>query len=225
MNSTTTRKQKIDRAKAKVGDVFSEESHYIRLGAGRFRHLESGDEVSISDGYMELYFDSADQSSKTVEVGKEDKYWSESQIKKGEAPAGTRAGDIRQKGIRSIWSDIHSGKVFTVNFNKQGKEMSDSALEKAKEKQLENAVDIIETAYANKKGVRKAALEAIQAIMDNPIEPVSKGEERTLRGYKTQFTSITGFYNVIDMDINEQRQVNVNTINWLVVDGVKYIVK
>src|SRR6476620_10937262 len=192
MNTVTkSKKATINRMNAKVGYVFSEESHYIRRRTGRFTHLESGDEVAIADEYMEYYFKSADQFTEEVEVGKEDKLWTEKQLKEEGKVGGTlRVGDVRVKGIRSIWADIHSGMVFTVNFDKQSDEMSESAYEKAKDKQLEDAISEIVIAFETKKGVKAAALRAIQKIQDNPIERITKGAERTLRGYKIQFSSI-----------------------------------
>lgn len=210
------------------GDVLYEETHYVYEGwngkTRQLKHLGSGEIINVSDSYVEDLLVSAEQYHSEVEVGKEDKLWTSAQLLK-EKNTTNREGDIRQKGIRSIWNEIRSKKVFSVNFNKQGKELSATAIQKERQKQLDEAVASIEKAAANKKGIKNAALAAIKEIQENPIQEVMKGDERTLRGYKTQFDSITGYYNVIDMDINEQRQVNVNTINWLIVDGVKYTVK
>ena len=57
------------------------------------------------------------------------------------------------------------------------------------------------------------------------------GEDRVLRGYKVQFASRDGRYDCVDMDIVRTdkesgiRPVNINTIKWLIFNGVKYIVK
>ena len=57
------------------------------------------------------------------------------------------------------------------------------------------------------------------------------GEDRVLRGYKIQFESRDGRYNCVDMDIQQTdkesgvRPVNINTIKYLIFDGVKYVVE
>lgn len=239
MSTATASAKKINLKEVEEGDVFSEASHYVyngkkgTNGGYQFLHLESGEVVNLTENYVENLLQTADQYANEVEVGREDKNWTAKQIaeaekqgtlKKGEK----REGDLRQRGIRTIWSEIHSAQVFTVNFNKQSKELSNQAQETARAKQLEDAIQLILDAQKSKKGVAKVAEEAIKNIQANPIIPIEKGEERKLRGYKTQFESITGHYNVVDMDIrtgNAQRQVNVTEINWLVYNNIKYIVK
>lgn len=230
---------KINLNEIEVGDVFSEQVHYTFIGKNNdsyeFKHLGSGSTVKLNGKYVEDLLQTADQYQKEIEVGKEDKLWTTKQIadavKSGELKADhqVRVGDVRQEGIRTIWSNIHSSQVFTVSFNKQAKELSKKALHEAKQKQLDEAVQAIEAARIGKKGVAKIAEEAIKKIQENPVLPIEKGEERVLRGYKIQFTSVTGQYDVVDMDIDDPkgnvRKVNVNEINYLVFGGVKYIVK
>ena len=133
-----------------VGDVFSEESHYVYLGKKGttydFKHLESKQVVHLDENYVTELLQTADQFEEEVEVGVEDKHWTQKQIdeakKKGTLEADTqiREGDIKLKGIRSIWSDIHTTQVFSVCFNKKGKELTKKAFNAAKEKQVqENA--------------------------------------------------------------------------------------
>lgn len=228
MSTATLKKTKINVSEIQKGDVFSEESHYIYEGwngkTRQFKHLESGQTINLDDKYVEDLLTTADQYDKEQEVGREDKLWTAKQLKDANNTA-NREGDVRVKGIRSIWSGIHTSKVFTVCFTKQGKELSDTQLQKAKDAKLQQVLDAIDKAQKAKKGVVNAAKDAITDLLDNPIATYVPGDERVLRGYKVQFESITGNYDVIDMDINERRQVNVNTIKWLVVDGVKYIVK
>lgn len=238
LNQHSKKMSKVNIKDVRPGDVFSEEAHYRYVGKKgkehEFVHLGTNQPVSLTEGYVQDLLVTADQFDKEVEVGKEDKLWTPKQIgeakKKGELPSDTtvREGDVRVPGIRSIWSEIYSSKVFTVNFNKQSKELSAKALSDAKTKQLTEALTQIEAARSGKKGVAKTAEQVIKEIQENPILPIEPGENRTLRGYKIQFSSINGSYNVVDMDITtgmNQRQVNVNTINWLVVDSVKYTVK
>ncbi len=216
-----------------VGDVFSEESHYVYLGKKGttydFKHLESKQVVHLDENYVTELLQTADQFEEEVEVGVEDKHWTQKQIdeakKKGTLEADTqiREGDIKLKGIRSIWSDIHTTQVFTVCFNKKGKELTKKAFNAAKEKQVQEALAAIGSGNVT-------MADAIKQVQENPIFPVEKGEGRVLRGYKVQFSSTNGFYDVIDMDIEDDgkganlRKVNINEINWLVVSGVKYIV-
>jgi hypothetical protein len=215
-----------------VGDVFSEESHYVYLGKTNtydFKHLESKEVVHLDEDYVSQLLKSADQYEVEVEVGIEDKHWTQKQIdeakKKGtlEADSQVREGDIKLKGIRSIWSDIHTTQVLSVSFNKKGKELTKKAFNAAKEKQVQEALADIGSGNVT-------MADAIKKIQENPIFPVEKGEERVLRGYKVQFSSTNGFYDVIDMDIDDDgkgsnlRKVNINEINWLVIDGIKYVV-
>lgn len=61
----------------------------------------------------------------------------------------------------------------------------------------------------------------------NPVLPYEEGEDRVLRGYKIQFESRDGRYDCVDMDIVRTdkesgiRPVNINTIKWLIFNGVK----
>ena len=246
--ATTNVTNKVDLKDVRTGDVFSESSHYVYLGnkqeknaSGKletlhqFRHLESNQTINLDDKYVTQLLQTADQFHSTVEVGREDKYWTAKQIteaaNKGELPADTnvREGDVRVKGIRSIWADIHTEKVFTVCFNKQGKDLTAKALKEAKNKQLQQAVtEILSTLTSSSKTIE----DVVKNIQENPVVSTLPGEERQLRGYKIQFSSTNGFYDVIDMDIADPdkkglniRKVNINEINWLVTDGVKYLVK
>ena len=197
----------------KTGNLLSESSHYIVKSVGGIsficRHLESGDEVNIGKEYAYKYTNSADDYTDTVKVGKEDK--------KDGTP-----------GIRTIFEQIHSAQVFTVCFTKQDKPKTLKALKTEKEAQRDYAVELIEKAKRNKKSMAEAYKIALEYIQDNPISDTIKGEERTLRGYKIQFESRDGRYNCIDVDINDEnniRPVNINTIKWLIFNGVKYVVE
>lgn len=89
-----------------VGDVFSEESHYIVEEIGKdtikFKHTESGKSVTLGYGYVQDLLNTSDQYDKEVKVTKEDK--------KDGTP-----------GIRTIFEGIKSSEVFTVVFQKQDK--------------------------------------------------------------------------------------------------------
>ena len=199
-----------------VGDVFSEESHYVVKEVQKdsvvFNHLESGKEVRLSNEYVQNMLNTSDQYDRTVEVTKEDK-------KDGTA------------GIRTIFESIKSSEVFTVVFKKQDKSKTKKQLEEERETQRTQAIALIDKARKQKKSMAAAYKEALEFIQNNPIKDYIEGEDRVLRGYKLQFVSRDGKYKCLDMDIQRteketgERLVNINTISVLVYNGVKYIVK
>lgn len=200
----------------KKGSIISESSHYIVdniLGStATLTHFESGQQVQISTSYLENYTNSADLYNQEFKVGKEDK----------------KDGTL---GIRSIWENIHSGQVFTVCFKKQDKPKSQKKLNAEISSLIESFSNEIDNVKNNKKGVANCAKQLIEELVKNPILPYEEGEERVLRGYKIQFSSRDGRYDCIDMDIIRTdketgiRPVNINTIKWLIFDGIKYTVE
>lgn len=120
-------------------------------------------------------------------------------------------------------------RVLTICFKKQDKpkrklqEEIDAIVE-----QFSNSIDTVKN---NKKGVANAAKNLITKLVNNPVLPYEEGEDRVLRGYKIQFESRDGRYDCVDMDITKTdkesgiRPVNINTIKWLIFNGVKYIVE
>ena len=200
----------------KQGSIISESSQYIvnRVSGSTawLTHFESGEEVQIGISYLKNYTNSADLFETTVKVTKEDK----------------KDGTL---GIRSIWENIHSGQVFTVCFKKQDKPKSKRKLQEEIDAIVEQFSNSIDTVKNNKKGVANAAKNLITELVNNPVLPYEEGEDRVLRGYKIQFESRDGRYNCIDMDIQQTdkesgvRPVNINTIKYLIFDGVKYVVE
>lgn len=198
------------------GSVISESSHYIvdRVAGStvHLKHFESGEDVQIGISYLKNYTNSADLYDTTVEVTKEDK----------------KDGTL---GIRSIFENIHSSQVFTVCFKKQDKPKSKRKLQEEIDAIVEQFSNSIDTVKNNKKGVANAAKNLITKLVNNPVLPYEEGEDRVLRGYKVQFASRDGRYDCVDMDIVRTdkesgiRPVNINTIKWLIFNGVKYIVK
>lgn len=199
-----------------VGDVLSESSHYVVEGiigdTIQLIHHESGQPISIGRGYVRSFLHSADEVNEEVEVTKEDK--------KDGTP-----------GIRTIFEGIHSGQVFTVCFKKQDKQRSKKAVNADIEARTEAFIAAIERAKAQKKSISDVARKHFSDLMLNPILGFEEGEDRVLRGYKVQFESRDGKYNCVDMDIERDekesgvRPVNINTIKWLIYNGIKYIVK
>ena len=201
----------------KVGDVLSEASHYIVTGLNfgssiRCKHFESGEEVNRGKCYVDNYIKSGDNYDQEVKVTKEDK----------------KDGTL---GIRSIWENIHSGQVFTVCFKKQDKPKSKIKLQEEIDAIVEQFSNSIDAVKNSKKGVANAAKNLVTELVNNPVLPYEEGEDRVLKGYKIQFESRDGRYNCIDMDIQQTdkesgvRPVNINTIKYLIFDGVKYVVE
>lgn len=199
-----------------VNDVLSEISHYKVIGINaddsiRVVHTESGDVVNIGRTYVEKYIKSGDNYDKEVEVTREDK----------------KDGTL---GIRSIFENIHSGQVFTVCFKKQDKPKSVKQFNAEVNEIVAKVCEEIDQVKSSKKGVAEWAKRTISALMKNPISKVVEGEDRILRGYKIQFESRDGRYDCVDMDIVKTdkesgiRPVNINTIRYLIYNGIKYVV-
>ena len=207
---------KIKLEEIRVGDIFSEESHYtvkkIEKDSIIFHHLEGDKDVSLSKKYAQNFLNTSDQYHETKEVTKEDK--------KDGTP-----------GIRTIFEGIKSSEVFTVVFKKQGKPKTKKQFAEERETQRATAVAMIDKAKRQKKSMATAYKEALEFIQDNPIFETTEGETRILRGFKLQFVSRDGKYRCLDMDIERtsketgERFVNINTISELVYNGVRYIVK
>lgn len=198
----------------KKGDILSESSHYrvknILGSSVILEHFESKNEVSIDKDYLHNFCNTANSYIAEIKVTKEDK----------------KDGTL---GIRSIWENIHSSKVFTVCFKKQDKAKSQKKLNEEIDYLVKQFSTDIDKVKANKKGVAEKAKQLITELIREPILPYEKGEDRVLRGYKIQFESRDGKYQCIDMDIedseNNVRLVNINTIKWLIIDNTKYIVQ
>ena len=198
----------------KKGDILSESSHYrVKNVLGSnviLEHFESKNEVSIDKEYLHNFCNTADSYITEVKVTKEDK----------------KDGTL---GIRSIWENIHSGKVFTVCFKKQDTKKSNKQFTTEVNALAEQICKEIDQVKASKKGVADWAKKTLYALMSNPISKIVEGEDRVLRGYKIQFESRDGKYPCVDMDIEDSeynvRLVNINTIKWLIIDNTKYIVQ
>lgn len=243
--STTTAKKPVAKTAVRlsineiaVGDIFSEVSHYTFLGKKgkkyEMTHHESGSVIELDDTYIENLLCSANQYHKEMEVGKEDKHWTEARIaeavKKGQftTDKAPQVGDVMVPGIRTIWENIHSAHVFKVCYQKQDESLSAKKLAELRSAQIETAVKALEKAQKNKTGVAATATEEIRKIQENPVLPVEPGELRILTGYKVQFVSRDGRYNCVDMEkpkADNIRPVNINTLQFIILDGVKYIVK
>ena len=198
----------------KKGNILSESSHYkvknILGSSVILEHFESRNEVSIDKDYLHNFCNTADSYITEIKVTKEDK----------------KDGTL---GIRSIWENIYNSKVFTVCFKKQDTKKSNKQFTTEVNALAEQMCKEIDQVKASKKGVADWAKKTLHALMSNPIPKIVEGEDRVLRGYKIQFESRDGKYQCIDMDIedseNNVRLININTIKWLIIDNIKYIVQ
>ena len=215
-----------------VGDVFSEKSFYRVTDRTAttviFTHIGTGETVELDNDYVTTMLVTADQYEREEVVGKEDKYWTAKQIadlaKKGQTDLPVE-GTLKSHGIRTIWDGIDASAVFTATYTKTDKPLSPKRYKELKEAQLANAYAEIEKASTGKKGVKDKALQALKDVQENPVLPYEPGEERVLRGSKKDFRSLTGLFDVYDLDILEKdnvRKLNVNTLKSIVVNGVKY---
>lgn len=208
-----------------VGDLFNELSYFsvvkVNPTSVTFKHLATGTEVDLGNDYVSNLLSSADSYVSEQVVGIEDKLWTAKQLTDAKNTT-NQVGDVRVPGMKSIWDSIGS-KVFRVCFVKKGKELSKTAYNKLIVEKLEAATYTLEKAKTSKKGVTTVAVELLEDLIRNPIVSHVPGEERILRGWKLQHESLDGQYAVMDSDLMEKRVVNLNTIKWIIVDGVKYI--
>lgn len=241
MSTTTATKpthKLLDAKEIEVGDVFSEVSHYTFVGMDKkdyqLKHHASSTNVTLSGEYIEKFLSTANQHHQEIEVTKEDTYWTAKKIadavKDGTLKADhtTKEGDLKALGIRSIFENIHSPQVFQVCFQKQDEPLKAKELADLKDTQIAKALEAIEKASKGKKGVAATAQEEMKKIQDNPIMPFKVGDMRVLVGYKVQFTSRDGRYDCVDMNLvkgSNIRPVNINTLQYIIVGGVKYFVK
>lgn len=223
--------KKVNLSKLQPKQYFSEMSQYQYTGKHNsnmliFKHLSSGDEIQIGSSYVENYFDSADHYEQIIKVGKEDKYWTQNQIDKlSENPDNVRVGDIKERGIRSIFLEIPKGKVFTVIFDTQPKEIGVGAYKSSLLIQRSELIKKFDEQYSRKKEDQLNMLDKLfEEIQLNPISKV-ESHERTLRGYKLQNHSDSGVYECVDLDIENgynRRKVTLNNIKALICDNMRY---
>lgn len=189
-----------------VGDVFSETSYFtvkrIEDDAVIFKSTVLPDnEVPVANAYVEGFMSTANQ------------YESEEKV--------------TLTKLQEVFANI-GNQVFMVNFTKKATKKTKKAIKAEKEALIKGAVDDAMSAISNRRGnrefsVKKANLEAvIQEVVDTPVQEIIPGEDRTLIGYKVQMNTETGLYQCMDMEINQERPVNIRELNWLIYDGVKY---
>lgn len=220
-----------------VGDVFSEKSYYqvesINTDSIDMKMVGTDKIVTLGKTYVQDFLRTADQYQTEVKVGLEDKFWTAKQIAdetiKGVDMSKVKVGDLKVKGIRSLWEEIYSQHVFTVCYLKQPKVLSDKAYNEKVQQKAKEISEKILSAKTSKKSMSDVAIAELETLIKSPILKTEDQDARVLRGYKVQFSSRDGRYDCIDMDIDSLktsdkiRPVNILTIQWLVFDGVKYI--
>lgn len=208
-----------------IGDVFSEVSMYVVTAINPdnvdLKHQATGKIVNFSNQYVETLLSSADQYTQELKIGIEDKLWTAKQITDS-GRTDVQVGDVRVPGIKTIWDSIGQA-VFSVEFTKKATPLSKKAYDAAVQAKMDEVAEAIEKAQRNKKGVGNIAKEEVLKLINNPILAHVPGEKRVMRAYKLQHSSTDGQYQVMDMDKNEKRSVNINTVEWIVVNGTKYI--
>lgn len=176
--------------------IYNEVSHYkvikkLMDGEVVLKHYESGDELIITEEYINKYMYSAD-------ITKESKWVSKTEM-------------------QEIFNHIPVGDVFTVAFIKKPKELSSREYSKKVKEVKDELVGIIKS---NKIKDPEYIIEFAWSHMVSKEIPL---EERVLRGYKNNNVSINGLYSVKDMDIDENRTVNIRTIKSLIYKGTNYL--
>lgn len=224
--------------KLKPGQICSELSVYrvdkVGSESTALTILPSNQKISISNEYVASNLVSANNYDDEEIVGKEDKLWTQKQVDDYFAKASEtekefnkdlRVGDVRVKGIRTLFSEIGE-HVFTVVYRKQDTPKSAKAIKAEKETKAQQLVDALEKAKEQHKSMSKVAAKFVEDLLKNPVLDFVPGEMRTLVGYKIG-THIPrdGKYFVMDCEIGEPRLVNINTIQELIYNGVKYIVE
>jgi len=154
-----------------VSDLFSDISYLKTLAVHKdtvdFKHLSTGETVVLSHEYVEKLLSSCDQFQSEISCGIEDKLWTQKQLDDAKNLI-NKVGDVRVPGMKSIWDGIGS-KVFRVSYVKKGKQLSNTAYNKAIQEKLTQATYTLEKAKTSKKGVTTVALELLEELIRNPV--------------------------------------------------------
>lgn len=188
------------------GDFLSETTYYQVVDKTReqviVNVIGSDFNIRIDNAIVEKNLSSSDIFNEEKQVTKEDK----------------RDGTL---GIRSLFEN-HGTGVCTVVFIKQNKNKTKKAFEDEKNLQKEKALEKVEKARRGKKSMVDVIRKEIAEIQNNPILPFIPGELRVMTGYKLSFTSRDGKYRFMDLEVKEERYVNINNIVGFIADNTKY---
>jgi hypothetical protein len=226
----------------KEGEFLSEISHYkVRkdsdlelMSSVSITHLASSGEYSFTGTYVKDHLKSASQYDEVIKVGKEDKFWTNKQVADwirenwdgvnihDFAVNVPKVGDLKLKGIRSVFQEIRDQTVFTVVFQKVDQKKTKKAYEAEISERVERFLVPVIKAKTSKKSMEEAAKASVTDLIKNPVLDYIPGEMRTMICYKTQFSSRDGHYSVFDLEKQGVAQVNIKTIQSIIFDGVKY---
>jgi hypothetical protein len=169
-------------------------------------------------------------------------------IETGEILAVTYYTKVKKKdGETLILEDLDRGTELSINGKDLIETMQSSSQYDTEEKvSLTRIVDILKhtkgslfTVCYNKKVSENDVNEALSSInkgkilsndeIKRTVKEAYKGEERILTGFLTFIESDFGRSHAIDLSIspekNRVRQIDHRTINWLIVNNVKYYTK
>ena len=142
-------------------------------------------------------------------------------------PAKVKAGDLL--------AVIHYAKVKTANHNGEELFIEDvDSPDKVIRVQGKELVVRALSADQFEEEVKVTKMQAAEVLIESHNKPFTvnfvkvDGSERTLRGRLIRPEPLLGRSMVEDLDeptSNKLRQVDHRTINWLIVEGVKYVVK
>lgn len=216
---------------------FAEVSYYTVLETVNNGHKfkvvnrKNGETAIIGKDYMDMFCTNPYDFDEVIEIGKRDKLWTANQLEATMFASGQekpRVGDVRVPGIETVWNSIGKGDIFTAVFRKQDEKLSKKEVARLKEEQTQKVVSAVRSATVdNFLSTIEGIIEEIQA---NPVLDHKPGELRTLVGYKVQFSSPDGFYQVVDLEKEgnggkPNASVNINTLEELIINRKKYIVK
>ena len=163
-----------------------------------------------------------------------------SQIKKGDCLSEIQYYEVlsvNSKGVHvknergmefTIGAAIVEEGLFSANQHEDVEEVTRTELVAT----LANAGETVFTANFNKKPDIKALKEAfnnpeVQVKTQVAMNEMLLGEARTMVGYLKSSDSLSGRYQVVDLEDPEKRakQIDQRTLNWIILRNVKYTVK
>jgi hypothetical protein len=142
----------------------------------------------------------------------------------------TNSGDVfeveEEKTMTELSEIVTSNArlAMTVVFYKKDQEKGKKAFEQEKKSKIEE----IQSASL------KNATELLSDLIENPISRIIKGAIRTIRGYHNGYVDTLGRVHFVDIDILfdkskdydvRKREIDTRTIQSIVVNNVKYILK
>ena len=184
----------------KVGGIFSETQFYVVEQVNNGEVVvkdESGNSITITTEYVEKILNSADNFTEEKKVNQT---------------------ELSEKFINSART------AMTVCFTKKDEPKSAKAIQKEKEEAIQKALN------ANVTDLPKI----LKDLVDNPIQNIIKGDVRVMLGRHYGCVDNMGRVSFIDMEIVKDstkpvdtrlRLVDPRTLKYIIVEGIKYILK